>query len=132
MIPLGSCTMKLNAATEMQAVTWPEFANIHPFAPSSQAQGFIELFEELARYDCMYLCCERCVSHACCVLAHHLLHCFIALAPPPPYTHTHLAPTMGRDLCAITGYDAVSLQPNSGAQGEIAGMLAIRGFLESK
>ena len=48
------------------------------------------------------------------------------------HTRTHLAPTMGRDLCAITGYDAVSLQPNSGAQGEIAGMLAIRGFLESK
>ncbi|EGD76625.1 glycine decarboxylase multi-enzyme complex P subunit [Salpingoeca rosetta] len=85
MIPLGSCTMKLNAATEMQPVTWPEFANIHPFAPPSQAQGFIELFEELAR-----------------------------------------------DLCAVTGYDAVSLQPNSGAQGEIAGMLAIRGYLESK
>ena len=59
---------------------------------------------------------------------------FIASSPlpSPPYTHTHLAPTMGRDLCAITGYDAVSLQPNSGAQGEIAGMLAIRGFLESK
>lgn len=85
MIPLGSCTMKLNSATEMQAVTWPEFSNIHPFAPPSQAQGFIELFEEIAR-----------------------------------------------DLCAITGYDAVSLQPNSGAQGEIAGMLAIRGYLESK
>lgn len=50
MIPLGSCTMKLNSATEMQAVTWPEFADIHPFAPPSQAQGFIELFEEIRRY----------------------------------------------------------------------------------
>eukprot|EP01147_Barroeca_monosierra_P011263 gene11263-3309_t len=85
MIPLGSCTMKLNSATEMQAVTWPEFADIHPFAPPSQAQGFIELFEEIRR-----------------------------------------------DLCAITGYDAVSLQPNSGAQGEIAGLLAIRGYLEHR
>lgn len=69
MMPLGSCTMKLNAATEMQAVTWPEFANIHPFAPPEQAAGFWAMFNEISL-----------------------------------------------DLCAITGYDAITLQPNSGAQ----------------
>ncbi len=81
MIPLGSCTMKLNATAEMEAVTWPEFADIHPFAPSDQAQGYLRLIGELERM-----------------------------------------------LAAATGYAAVSLQPNSGAQGEYAGLLVIRAY----
>ena len=81
MIPLGSCTMKLNATAEMIPVTWPEFGALHPFAPLAQAQGYAELFDELKRW-----------------------------------------------LLDVTGYDAVSLQPNSGAQGEYAGLLAIRGY----
>jgi glycine dehydrogenase len=81
MIPLGSCTMKLNATTEMIPLTWPEFAFLHPFAPAEQAIGYRALFERLERW-----------------------------------------------LCDITGYDAISLQPNSGAQGEYAGLLAIRGY----
>jgi glycine dehydrogenase len=81
MIPLGSCTMKLNATAEMIPVTWPEFGSLHPFAPADQWLGYDEMFEELKS-----------------------------------------------KLCAITGYDAVSLQPNSGAQGEYAGLLAIRGY----
>ncbi|MFQ5603091.1 MAG: aminomethyl-transferring glycine dehydrogenase [bacterium] len=81
MISLGSCTMKLNAATEMRPVSWPEFANLHPFAPSDQALGYAQIFEELERF-----------------------------------------------LCEITGFDAVSLQPNSGAQGEYSGLLVIRAF----
>ena len=84
MIPLGSCTMKLNAATEMLPITWPEFANVHPFAPAEQTQGYSEL-------------CD----------------------------------TLESALCEITGYDAVSLQPNSGAQGEFAGLLAIRAYHQS-
>ncbi len=85
MIPLGSCTMKLNATTEMLPVTWPEFANIHPFAPTSQTAGYSEL---LAQLDDMLLQC--------------------------------------------TGYDAISLQPNAGSQGEYAGLLAIRRYHESR
>lgn len=81
MIPLGSCTMKLNAATEMAAVTWPEFAGIHPFAPASDVQGYLDLIEQLEGW-----------------------------------------------LAEVTGYDAVSLQPNAGSQGELAGLLAIRGY----
>lgn len=81
MIPLGSCTMKLNAATEMEAVTWPEFANIHPFAPESDVEGYLELIEQLQTW-----------------------------------------------LAEVTGYDEVSLQPNAGSQGELAGLLAIRGY----
>ncbi|MBN9580429.1 MAG: aminomethyl-transferring glycine dehydrogenase [Afipia sp.] len=81
MIPLGSCTMKLNATTEMIPVTWPEFANLHPFAPKEQAAGFHAMFATLEKW-----------------------------------------------LADITGYDAVSLQPNSGAQGEYAGLLAIRAY----
>ncbi len=81
MIPLGSCTMKLNATTEMIPVTWPEFGALHPFAPAEQALGYHEMFEDLKNW-----------------------------------------------LCEITGYDAVSLQPNSGAQGEYAGLLAIRAY----
>ena len=81
MIPLGSCTMKLNATTEMIPVTWPEFADMHPFAPPEQARGYHELTGELSRM-----------------------------------------------LAEITGFDAVSLQPNSGAQGEYAGLLAIRAY----
>ncbi len=84
MIPLGSCTMKLNATTEMVPITWPAFAAMHPFAPVDQAQGYAELTSEL------------------CAM-----------------------------LCEITGYDAVSLQPNSGAQGEYAGLLAIRAYHRS-
>ncbi|MFW8566702.1 aminomethyl-transferring glycine dehydrogenase [Orrella sp. 11846] len=84
MIPLGSCTMKLNATVEMIPITWPQFANIHPFAPAEQVQGYAALIEGLSR-----------------------------------------------DLCEITGYDAISLQPNSGAQGEYAGLLAIRAFHEA-
>jgi glycine dehydrogenase len=85
MIPLGSCTMKLNATTEMQAVSWPEFSTIHPFAPLDQADGYVTLIHDLERW-----------------------------------------------LCAITGYDAVSLQPNAGSQGELAGLLAIRGYHRSR
>jgi glycine dehydrogenase len=81
MIPLGSCTMKLNATAEMIPVTWPEFGQLHPFAPADQAEGYAELFETLKDW-----------------------------------------------LCRITGYDAISLQPNSGAQGECAGLLAIRAY----
>ncbi len=81
MIPLGSCTMKLNATAEMIPVTWPEFGALHPFAPANQAEGYYELFDDLKKW-----------------------------------------------LVEITGYDAVSLQPNSGAQGEYAGLLAIRGY----
>ncbi|MGY4311564.1 aminomethyl-transferring glycine dehydrogenase [Bradyrhizobium sp. JR3.5] len=81
MIPLGSCTMKLNATTEMIPLTWPAFGNLHPFAPADQAKGYHALFKRLEQW-----------------------------------------------LCDITGYDAISLQPNSGAQGEYAGLLAIRGY----
>jgi len=85
MIPLGSCTMKLNATTEMAAITWPEFARIHPYAPLDQAAGYLELIGELEGW-----------------------------------------------LAELTGYDAVSLQPNAGAQGEYAGLLAIRGYHRSR
>ncbi len=85
MIPLGSCTMKLNAASEMMPVSWPEFADIHPFVPKEQAEGYRILTEELEEL-----------------------------------------------LCAATGYAAVSLQPNSGAQGEYAGLLAIRAYHHSR
>ncbi|MGK5558327.1 aminomethyl-transferring glycine dehydrogenase, partial [Actinomadura kijaniata] len=85
MIPLGSCTMKLNATTEMEPVTWPEFANIHPFAPIDQAQGYVELIEELESA-----------------------------------------------LAEITGYARVSVQPNAGSQGELTGLLAIRGYHASR
>ena len=81
MIPLGSCTMKLNASAEMLPVSWPEFANIHPFAPRDQVQGYMTMIRELEQ-----------------------------------------------DLINITGYDALSMQPNSGAQGEYAGLLAIRNY----
>ena len=85
MIPLGSCTMKLNSVTEMEAVTWPEIANLHPFAPAEDTQGYMELIKELSSW-----------------------------------------------LSDITGYEAVSLQPNAGSQGELAGMLAIRGYHRSR
>lgn len=85
MIPLGSCTMKLNAAVEMAAVTWPEFASLHPFAPAEQTQGIKQLIDELAAL-----------------------------------------------LCEVTGFAAVSLQPNSGAQGEFAGLLSIRAYHEAR
>jgi len=85
MIPLGSCTMKLNATTEMEAVTWPEFAGLHPFAPPSDAAGYAELIGDLERW-----------------------------------------------LCAVTGYDACSVQPNAGSAGELAGLLAIRGYHRSR
>jgi glycine dehydrogenase len=81
MIPLGSCTMKLNAATEMEAVTWPEFQAIHPFAPADDVEGYLELVLQLETW-----------------------------------------------LADVTGYDTVSLQPNAGSQGELAGLLAIRGY----
>ncbi len=84
MIPLGSCTMKLNATAEMIPVTWPEFGRMHPFAPLEQAQGYSELFEQLQDM-----------------------------------------------LKACTGYDAISLQPNAGSQGEYAGLLAIKKYFES-
>ena len=85
MIPLGSCTMKLNATTEMVAVTWPEFANLHPFAPTSQTEGIRGLVDDLSAW-----------------------------------------------LCEITGYDAVSLQPNAGSQGELAGLLAIHAYHQAR
>jgi glycine dehydrogenase len=81
MIPLGSCTMKLNATTEMEPVSWPEFADLHPYAPADQTRGYAELIDQLRRW-----------------------------------------------LAGITGYDAVSVQPNAGSQGELAGLLAIRGY----
>ncbi len=81
MIPLGSCTMKLNSTTEMEAVTWPEFSNLHPFAPKDDIEGYLALISELEGW-----------------------------------------------LCDVTGYDAVSLQPNAGSQGELAGLMAIRGY----
>ncbi|MGW9193970.1 aminomethyl-transferring glycine dehydrogenase [Micromonospora chersina] len=81
MIPLGSCTMKLNATTEMEPVTWPEFAHLHPFAPAEQTAGYRELIAQLEGW-----------------------------------------------LAEVTGYDAVSVQPNAGSQGELAGLLAIRAY----
>ncbi|GAA1992684.1 aminomethyl-transferring glycine dehydrogenase [Microbacterium pumilum] len=81
MIPLGSCTMKLNAATEMAAVSWPEFSRVHPFAPEADVHGYLAMIEQLEVW-----------------------------------------------LAEVTGYDAVSLQPNAGSQGELAGLLAIRGY----
>ena len=85
MIPLGSCTMKLNAVAEMEAVTWPEFSNIHPYAPFNQVAGYMQLFSELESW-----------------------------------------------LSEITGFKGISLQPNAGSQGEYAGMLAIRGYHNSR
>ncbi|HEX8593489.1 MAG TPA: aminomethyl-transferring glycine dehydrogenase [Pseudomonas sp.] len=85
MIPLGSCTMKLNAASEMIPVTWAEFGNLHPFAPAEQSAGYQQLTDELEAM-----------------------------------------------LCAATGYDAISLQPNAGSQGEYAGLLAIRAYHQSR
>ena len=84
MIPLGSCTMKLNATAEMEPISWPEFAGIHPFAPAEQTHGYLELIHNLEDW-----------------------------------------------LAEITGYDAVSLQPNAGSQGELAGLLAIRSYLRA-
>lgn len=81
MIPLGSCTMKLNSTTEMEAVTWPEFAGLHPFAPKEDVQGYLELIDQLTSW-----------------------------------------------LSDVTGYSDISLQPNAGSQGELAGLLAIRGY----
>ena len=81
MIPLGSCTMKLNAAVEMMPITWPEFSNIHPFAPADQTEGYAQMLDDLSE-----------------------------------------------KLCEITGYDAMSMQPNSGAQGEYAGLLTIAAY----
>ncbi|XP_012691371.2 glycine dehydrogenase (decarboxylating), mitochondrial [Clupea harengus] len=85
MIPLGSCTMKLNSSAELMPITWREFANIHPFVPLDQAVGYQQLFHQLEK-----------------------------------------------DLCEITGYDKISFQPNSGAQGEYAGLAAIKAYLNSK
>ncbi|MBT5388882.1 MAG: aminomethyl-transferring glycine dehydrogenase [Porticoccaceae bacterium] len=85
MIPLGSCTMKLNATAEMLPITWPEFSNMHPFAPADQSAGYRAMIDDLEAM-----------------------------------------------LCAATGYDAMSLQPNAGSQGEYAGLLAIRGYHESR
>ncbi|WP_426146763.1 aminomethyl-transferring glycine dehydrogenase [Polaromonas sp. DSR2-3-2] len=84
MIPLGSCTMKLNATSEMIPITWPEFANIHPFAPQEQLQGYAELDQQLRDW-----------------------------------------------LCQATGYAGISLQPNAGSQGEYAGLLVIKAYLEA-
>jgi glycine dehydrogenase len=85
MIPLGSCTMKLNATAEMMPLSWPEFADVHPLAPADQTRGYAEVIEDLSA-----------------------------------------------KLCAITGYDAFSMQPNSGAQGEYAGLLTIRAYHASR
>ncbi|HTX27718.1 MAG TPA: aminomethyl-transferring glycine dehydrogenase [Streptosporangiaceae bacterium] len=85
MIPLGSCTMKLNASAEMEPISWPEFAGLHPFTPAPQAGGYLELIESLEVR-----------------------------------------------LARLTGYDAVSVQPNAGSQGELAGLLAIRGYHASR
>jgi glycine cleavage system P protein (glycine dehydrogenase) len=85
MIPLGSCTMKLNATAEMLAISWPEFAEMHPFAPADQAEGYKAMIDDL---------CKK--------------------------------------LCLVTGYDSMSMQPNSGAQGEYAGLMTIRAWHESR
>ncbi|HEX8934913.1 MAG TPA: aminomethyl-transferring glycine dehydrogenase [Pseudonocardiaceae bacterium] len=85
MIPLGSCTMKLNATAEMEPISWPQFAQLHPFAPREDAQGLLEVVSDLERW-----------------------------------------------LAALTGYDAVSMQPNAGSQGEFAGLLAIRAYHRSR
>jgi glycine cleavage system P protein (glycine dehydrogenase) len=85
MIPLGSCTMKLNATTELEPISWPELAHLHPFAPESQTAGYRELVEQLERW-----------------------------------------------LAEVTGYDAVSVQPNAGSQGELAGLLAIRAYYSDR
>uniref|UniRef100_A0A8B9GPZ3 Glycine cleavage system P protein n=1 Tax=Amazona collaria TaxID=241587 RepID=A0A8B9GPZ3_9PSIT len=85
MIPLGSCTMKLNSSAELTPISWKEFANIHPFVPLEQAQGYQQLFKDLEK-----------------------------------------------DLCEITGYDKISFQPNSGAQGEYTGLAAIKAYLNAK
>uniref|UniRef100_A0A8C4I4A9 glycine dehydrogenase (aminomethyl-transferring) n=1 Tax=Dicentrarchus labrax TaxID=13489 RepID=A0A8C4I4A9_DICLA len=85
MIPLGSCTMKLNSSSELMPITWREFANVHPFVPLDQADGYQKLFRQLEK-----------------------------------------------DLCELTGYDNISFQPNSGAQGEYAGLAAIKAYLNSK
>jgi glycine dehydrogenase len=85
MIPLGSCTMKLNATTEMAAVSWPEFSRIHPYAPTTQVAGYLDLITDLEQM-----------------------------------------------LVEITGYSAVSLQPNAGSQGELAGLLAVRSWHASR
>src|SRR5690625_1678 len=85
MIPLGSCTMKLNSTTEMEPITWPEFGSLHPFAPLDQAGGSVQIVRDLEAW-----------------------------------------------LAEVTGYDAVSLQPNAGSQGELAGLLAIRGYHRSR
>src|SRR5258708_6494347 len=85
MIPLGSCTMKLNAAIEMEPVTWPEFASLHPFAPSEQSRGIRRVISDLERW-----------------------------------------------LAEVTGYHSVSLQPNAGSQGELAGLLAVRAYHDSR
>ena len=85
MIALGSCTMKLNATSEMVPVSWPEFSTMHPFAPLEQTQGYMQIIRELEK-----------------------------------------------DLCVVTGFDAVSLQPNSGAQGEYAGLMVIRNYFTDK
>lgn len=84
MISLGSCTMKLNAASELMPLSWPEFANIHPFAPANQTQGYLEFLNELSQ-----------------------------------------------DLCEVTGFAGMSLQPNSGAQGEYAGLMVIKAYHEA-
>uniref|UniRef100_A0A6Q2XG81 glycine dehydrogenase (aminomethyl-transferring) n=1 Tax=Esox lucius TaxID=8010 RepID=A0A6Q2XG81_ESOLU len=84
MIPLGSCTMKLNSSSELMPITWKEFANLHPFCPLDQAEGYQQLFRQLEK-----------------------------------------------DLCEVTGYDRISFQPNSGAQGEYAGLAAIKAYLNS-
>jgi len=84
MIPLGSCTMKLNAAAELLSLTWPEFSSVHPYAPTDQVQGYLTMIEELEQY-----------------------------------------------LCTVTGFDSVSLQPNSGAQGEYAGLMVIKAYQDS-
>merc|ERR1719324_1763613 len=85
MIPLGSCTMKLNATSEMMPITWGGFANIHPFAPEDQAEGYKEMISNLADM-----------------------------------------------LCEVTGFDAMSMQPNSGASGEYAGLMSIRAYHQSR
>ncbi len=85
MISLGSCTMKLNAASEMMPLSWPHWSSIHPFAPNDQTEGYKYIIDELSKY-----------------------------------------------LCEITAFDACSLQPNSGAQGEYAGLLTIKAYHESR
>lgn len=107
MIPLGSCTMKLNATTEMMPVTWPAFADMHPFAPIEQAQGYQVTIFFLLHFKIPY---HKFFKDLKCVRLQEMFE------------------NLGDLLCTITGFDSFSLQPNAGAAGEYAGLMVIRAY----